>query len=320
MDHLKQITALVSVAARGSLSAAARAEGVTPAMIGRRLDALEDRLGVKLLVRTTRRLSLTFEGSAFLEDCQRILNDLANAEASVSLGGVKASGHIKVSAPAGFGRRHVAPLVRDFLDLYPEVSVSLDLSDRVVDLVNEGVDCAVRIGELADSSLVSLRLAENRRVVVASPDYVARCGAPQTPSDLLRHNCLSLGATGGQQRGWSFVVDGEAVTVKVTGALECNDGAVLHEWAVAGKGLAWRSMWEVGGDLRSGLLVTLLDAFAAPPMGIYAVFPQRKLLALRVRMFVDFLKNSYGNLAYWGEEGSRRSPDRPVERVGRDEV
>lgn len=184
MDQLKQLTAFVNIATRGSLSAAAKAEGVTPAMIGRRLDALEERLGVKLLMRTTRRLSLTFEGSAFLEDCQRILNDIANAEASVSLGGVKASGHIKVSAPAGFGRRHVAPLVSQFLDVHPEVSVALDLSDRLVDLVNEGVDCAVRIGALADSSLVSICLAENRRVVVASPGYLARRGAPFMPTDL----------------------------------------------------------------------------------------------------------------------------------------
>lgn len=317
VDHLKQLTAFVSVATRGSLSATARAEGVTPAMIGRRLDALEERLGVKLLVRTTRRLSLTFEGSAFLEDCQRILNDLANAEASVSLGGVKASGHIKVSAPAGFGRRHVAPLVRDFLDDNPEVSVSLDLSDRVVDLINEGVDCTVRIGELADSSLISLHLAENRRVVVASPEYVARCGAPRTPSELVHHNCLSLGATGGQQRGWSFVVDGEAVAVKVAGSLECNDGAVLHEWALAGKGVAWRSMWEVGEDLQHGRLISLLDAFAAPPTGIYAVFPQRKRLALRVRLFVDFLKNSYGNPGYWTEGAGSSAHDIPLPPIRR---
>jgi DNA-binding transcriptional LysR family regulator len=200
VSNFKEIEAFVSVAAKGSLSAAARADGVTPAMMGRRVDALEERLGVKLLLRTTRKLSLTFEGSAFLEDCQRILNDLANAEASVSLGGVKASGHIKVSAPAGFGRRHVAPLIRDFLRTHADVSCSLDLSDRLVDLVNEGVDCAIRIGELSDSSLVSVRLADNRRVVVASPEYLARCGMPATPDDLTRHDCLSLDP----QRGWVF--------------------------------------------------------------------------------------------------------------------
>ena len=297
MGQLKQIEAFVGVATRGSLSAAAAAEGVTPAIMGRRLDALEARLGVKLAVRTTRKLALTFEGQAFLEDCQRILNDLANAEASVSLGGVKASGHLKISAPAGFGRRHVAPLVAQFLDANPEVSLSLDLTDRLVDLVNEGIDCAVRVGELTDSSLVSIRLAENRRVVVASPAYLAQHGIPATLADLPSHNCLSLG----QQRGWVFRDGAELVTIKVSGMLECNDGAVLHEWALAGKGLAWRSMWEVGEDLRSGALVSVLDGCAAPPTGIYAVFPQRRQMPLRVRLFIDHLKHIYSNPDYWGD-------------------
>lgn len=295
MDQLKQIEAFVSVATRGSLSAAAAANGVTPAIMGRRLDALEARLGVKLAIRTTRKLSLTFEGQAFLEDCQRVLNDLANAEASVSLGGVKASGHLKISAPAGFGRRHVAPLVAQFLEANPEVTVNLDLTDRLVDLVNEGIDCAVRVGELTDSSLVSIKLAENRRVVVASPGYLGRHSAPRALADLARHNCLALG----QQRGWTFSDGADAVTIKVSGALECNDGAVLREWALAGKGLAWRSMWEVGEDLASGALLPVLEEFAAPPTGIYIVFPQRRHLPLRVRMFIDHLKNSYGSAAYW---------------------
>lgn len=296
MDAFKQVETFVSVATKGSLSAAARAEGVTPAVIGRRLDALEQRLGVKLLTRTTRSIALTFEGAAFLEDCQRILNDLANAEASVSLGGVKASGHIRVSAPAGFGRLHVAPLMRDFLQINPEVSCTLDLTDRVVDLVNESIDCAIRIGELPDSSLVSLRLADNRRVVVASPAYLARHGTPMSPPDLGGHNCLSLG----QQRGWIFCNEkGETISVKVSGRLECNDGAVLHEAALAGDGLAWRSLWEVDADLRAGRLVSVLDEWAAPTMGIYAVFPQRKRLALRVRLLIDHLKNHYGRPDYW---------------------
>ena len=181
MARLKQIESFVAVALKGSLTAAANAEGVAPAVIGRRIDALEERLGVKLLVRTTRRITLTHEGSAFLEDCQRLLADIANAEASVSAGGVKASGHLRITAPAGFGRRHVAPLVPRFLQQHPEVSLSLNLSDRVVDIVNEGVDCAVRVGDLPDSSLVSVRLADNRRLCVASPDYLKRAGMPAHP-------------------------------------------------------------------------------------------------------------------------------------------
>lgn len=308
LDIFKQITAFVAVATRGSLSAAARAEGVTPAIIGRRLDALEARLGVRLLVRTTRRLSLTFEGQAFLEDCQRILNDLANAEASVSLGGVKASGHLRISAPAGFGRRHVAPLVMQFLQKNPEVTANLDLSDRLVDLINEGLDCAVRIGELADSSLVSVRLGEMRRMVVAAPAYLAEHGVPKTPADLAGHNCLTLG----QQRGWVFrdPHSGTVETWKVGGCFECNDGAVLHEWALAGRGLAWRSLWEVGQDLSEGRLTSVLDAWQAPPMGIYAVFPERRHLPLRVRLFIDLLKATYSQASYWecGEVLPRPAP------------
>jgi DNA-binding transcriptional LysR family regulator len=301
MDAFKQIESFVAVATRGSLSAAARVEGVTPAVIGRRLDALEQRLGVRLLIRTTRRISLTFEGAAFLEDCQRILDELANAEASVSLGGIKASGHIKVSAPAGFGRRHVAPVVRQFLEEHPEVSCTLDLSDRVVDLVNEGVDCAVRIGELADSSLVPIRLGEMHRVIVASPDYLARQGIPRQPEDLLQHQCLSLT----QQRGWLLrdsADPAKSLAFKLPGRFQCNDGAVLHDWVLAGMGLAWRSMWEVGADIKAGRLVSVLDDYATPPMGIHAVFPQRRHLPLRVRLLVDTLKHAYAAPGYWGAD------------------
>lgn len=297
MDRLKQIEAFVGVATRGSLSAAARIEGVTPAIIGRRLDALEARLGVRLLLRTTRKLTLTFEGQAFLEDCQKLLNDLANAEAAVSLGGLQASGYLKISAPAGFGRKHVAPLVGDFMRANPEVRVNLNLSDRLVDLVNENIDCAIRIGELTDSSLVSVRLGEMRRMVVASPAYLVARGVPRTPADLAGHECLSLG----QQRGWLFrdPDSGEQQMLKVGGRFECNDGAVLHEWALAGRGLAWRSLWEVGQDLKEGRLTSVLDAWQAPPMGIYAVFPQRRHLPLRVRLFIDQLKDNYGRPSYW---------------------
>lgn len=299
MDRFKQLETFVAVAARGSLSAAAQAEGVAPAVIGRRLDALEARLGVKLLIRTTRRLTLTFEGSAFLEDCQRLLNDFQNAEASVSLGGVKASGHLRVTAPAGFGRLHVAPLLPAFLDAHPEVSVSLDLTDRLTDIVNEGIDLAIRIGALDDSSLVGVKLADNRRVVVASPDYLARHGVPVTPSDLAEHDCLTFGNYGNQARGWQFLMQGKPVSLRVSGSMACNDGAVLRDWALAGRGLAWRSMWEVGDDLKAGRLTSVLDNFAAPDNAIHAVFPQRRHLPLRVRMLIDFLKNTYGSPAYW---------------------
>lgn len=309
MDKLKQIEAFVATATRGSLTAAARAQGVVPAIIGRRLDALEERLGVKLLLRSTRRISLTHEGSAFLEDCQRILSELSNAEASVSDGGVKASGHLRITAPAGFGRRHVAPLLPRFRELHPDVSLSLNLSDRVVDLAGEGFDCAVRVGDLPDSSLVSVRLADNRRLCVAAPRYLERHGCPQHPRDLARFDCLTLSSEASQTRGWAFRLPPQSpaageetptlLHLKPDGPLDCTDGQVLHAWCLAGQGIAWRSTWEVQDDLARGDLVEVLAEFAAPPNGIYAVFAQRRHLALRVRLWIDFLKHHYSQPSYW---------------------
>lgn len=302
MNPFKEMQALVLVATHGSLSAAARVEGVTPAIMARRLDALEERLGSRLMHRTTRRISMTESGQNYLEDCVRILNDLASAEASASRGSIQATGHLRVTAPAGFGRRHVAPHVQRFLAQHHDVSVSLDLSDRLVDLVNEGFDCGIRLGELADSNLVSVRLAEMRRVVVGAPAYFQKHGMPQTPDDLLKHDCLALGP----QRGWTFRTHPgsssahvKTRSVRVKGPMECNDGVVLAEWARSGGGLAWRSMWEVGEDLQSGRLISVLDDWAAPSVGIYAVFPERRHLPLKVRAFVDLLKDAYAEKDYW---------------------
>ena len=299
MAQLKQIESFVSVATRGSLTAAAKAEDVAPAVIGRRIDALEARLGVKLLVRTTRRITLTHEGSAFLEDCQRLLADLRSAEASVSAGGMKASGALRITAPAGFGRRHVAPLVPRFLAAHPDVRVSLNLGDRVVDIVNEGYDCAVRVGDLPDSSLVSVRLADNRRLCVATPAYLKRAGTPKRPDELAKHECLTLSSDASQSRGWAFAVDGSVMHMRPNGRLDCSDGQALHDWCVAGLGIAWRSTWEVESELASGQLVSVLDDFAAPPNGIYAVFAHARHLPLRTRLWIDFLKQSYGQADYW---------------------
>ncbi|MEY4882845.1 MAG: hypothetical protein RIS34_699 [Pseudomonadota bacterium] len=321
MAKLKQLESFVSVATRGSLTAAALAEGVAPAIMGRRLDALEERLGVKLMVRTTRRITLTHEGSAFLEDCQRLLVELANAEASVSAGGVKASGHLRITAPAGFGRRHLAPLVPRFRELHPEVTISLNLSDRVIDIAGEAYDCAVRVGDLPDSSLVSVRLADNRRLCVATPKYLQQHGTPLHPSELVRFDCLALSSDASQTRGWAFKVPKIAngatdptdptgsqpafdlIHLKPVGPLDCSDGQVLHDWCLAGYGIAWRSTWEVEAEIASGRLVVVLEAFAAPPNGIYAMFPQRKHLPLRVRLWIDFLKHNFSQPGFWKTAG-----------------
>jgi DNA-binding transcriptional LysR family regulator len=307
MDRLAQIESFVAVANKGSLTAVGHAQGVAPAAIGRHIDALEARLGVKLLVRTTRRITLTPEGSVFLEDCQRLLGEIAASEARISQGSVKASGHLRLTAPAGFGRRHVAPLVPDFLEQHPDLEISLNLSDRVVDIVNEGVDCAVRVGDLPDSSLISVRLADNRRLCVAAPTYLDRAGVPRHPNELARHECLTLSSDASQTRGWAFSVDGIVTYLRPSGRLNCSDGQVLHDWCVAGLGLAWRSTWEVEQEVLGGKLRTVLDDFIAPPNGIYAVFAHAKHLPLRVRLWIDFLKAAYADPAYW--DARRIRPD-----------
>lgn len=300
MDWFKELNAFSLVARKGSLSAAARCEGVTPAIISRRIDALEDRLGVRLLTRSTRALTLTYEGEMFLKDCMRILNDLANAEAAVAQGSVRVRGHLKITAPAAFGRRHVAPLLMDFLRDHPDLTASLELTDRLIDLMDEGIDCAVRIGELVDSSMVAARLGEVRRVVVGSPSYLQRYGVPHSVEELSAHRCLTLAT----QAGWVFRDPRRpalTILVKVPSPLVSNDGAVLRAGALAGMGLAWRSHWEVAADLRTGRLVAVLEQWAAPPIGIHALYPQRAHLPPRLRLFIDLMKETYGRADYWEE-------------------
>lgn len=309
MDRFKQLSTFVSAISLGSFSAAARQEGVAPAMIGRRIDALEQRLGVKLLARSTRRLSLTAEGMALLEDAQRILADLEETEVRAAQAGQRASGHLRVTAPAGFGRAHVAPHLPAFLLRHPEVAVTLDLSDRLVDLVEERFDCAIRIGELSDSGLTGIRLADNRRVVVATPEYLRIHGVPTTPGALALHQCLSFGTAANQARGWLFQTRGRVVAQRVGARLSCSDGSVLRDWTLAGCGLAWRSLWEVHEDLAAGRLVSVLDDFAAPPDGIYALVSGRKRVPPRVRLFIDHLRAAYASSA---PVGPARSPASPV--------
>ena len=179
----------------------------------------------------------------------------------------------------------------------------MNLSDRVVDLAGEGFDCAVRVGDLPDSSLVSVRLADNRRLCVATPAYLEQHGTPRHPAELARHSCLTLSSDASQTRGWAFRVpkgpDHEVIHFNPGGPLDCSDGQVLHDWCLDGLGLAWRSTWEVESEIAAGRLVQVLAEFAAPPNGIYAVFPQRKHLPLRVRLWIDFLKHSYGRPDFW---------------------
>jgi DNA-binding transcriptional LysR family regulator len=299
MNKLKEIEAFVSVSEAGSLTAAALREGVTPVMMGRRIDALEKRLGVKLLHRSTRSLTVTQQGVVFLDHCRKLLGDLQEAERLVTEGRRKVTGHLIVSTPAAFGRKHVAPHASAFIAENPELRISFNLTDRVVDLVREGYDFGVRIGGVIDPSFVAIKLAGNRRVVCATPQYLARRGHPQSLEDLSRHNCLAFNLQGGQQRGWYFQKNGKPLTVRVSGNLDCNDGELLHRWSLEGLGLAWRSTWEIQRELSAGELVTVLDEFALPDYDIMAVYPQQRHVPAKVRLFIDHLKQVYVEPGYW---------------------
>lgn len=299
MDRYTQIRSFALVAEKGSFAAAALVEGVTPVVMGRRLDALEKRLGVRLMHRSTRGLTLTDLGEQFLDHCRQLLREFDEAETSISAGRDIVRGHLVVSAPAAFGRRHIAPHAPAFKARYPELKLSFNFTDSVVDLVREGYDMAIRIGEVTDPNYVAVRLFPNRRVVCGTPDYFARHGEPKTLEDLARHNCLAFNLAGGQQRGWSFVRDGKLVAVRVDGDLDCNDGELLYGWVKQGLGIGWRSTWEIQAELKSGALVTVLDEFAVPAYDIQAVYPQQRYLPAKVRRFVDYLKEIYNAEGYW---------------------
>ncbi len=299
MDKLKQMQAFTSAVELGSLSRAAQAVGVSPAMLGRRVDALERRLGVRLLHRSTRHLTLTDEGLLFLERCRRVFAELELAEELMTTSRESAVGHLRVTAPAGFGRRHVAVHAASFMADNPKVQLSFDLTDQVVDVARQGYDLGIRIGAVADTDLVAIRLAANRRAVCAAPAYLAKHGVPRQLSDLQQHNCLVFTPQGGQSGGWSFHKDGKPATIRVRGNPDCNDGEMLHRWSRAGLGLAWRSTWEIQRELNRGELLTVLDEFALPDYDVRAVYPQQRHIPAKVRFFVEHLKTIYGRPGYW---------------------
>lgn len=298
MDRFKQIETFVRVADAGSLAAAALEEGVSPVVLGRRIDALEKRLGVKLMYRSTRRLVVSEEGAAFLERCRGLLSEWDQAENELAAGRRAVSGHLIVSAPAAFGRKHVAPHAPGFLADKPEMQLSFNLTDRVVDLVREGYDLSIRIGGAVDPNFVAVKLASNRRVVCGTPEYFRRHGRPKSLDDLLRHNCLAFNLQGGQNRGWYFQRHGKIATMRVAGNLDCNDGELLHRWVA--EGLARLALdVEIAAQLETGELETVLDEYALPDYDILAVYPQQRYVPARVRYFIDYLRAAYARPGYW---------------------
>lgn len=297
-DSLYEMSVFSKVVATGSLSSAARDLGVSTAVVSRRLAALEARLGVRLLNRTTRRLALTDEGASYHEACARILAEIEDADAAAAARRVEPQGLLKVALPASFGHKHIAPLVPPFAARFPKIQLAFSLSDRTVNVIEEGFDLAIRIGELEDSSLAARKLAPNRRVVCASPDYLRRHPAPRTPEDLQRHNCLT---TNDPQMNWEYKgPDGKRGVVRVSGHYACDNWEVLREWAMAGLGIALKSTWDVRRQLEDGSLVPLLPGYDfGTDVAIYAVYPHRRYLPAKTRVFIDYLADSFGPEPYW---------------------
>ena len=305
MDRLDDIALFLRVLDLGSISAAARSLDLSVALASQRLKRLEQQLGVRLLHRTTRRLHPTAEGIALAERGRALVDDLEALTGELRRGGVEAAGTVRMTASASFGRQYLSPLLPTFLARYPKVRINLDLSDLMKDLVSSGYDLAVRIGALDDSNLVARKIATNRRVLCASPDYLERHGVPATPDELARHECLVLVGSHGRQDVWRMRDhNGREIAVRVGGRFECNLGEALRDAALGGLGIALHSTWHVGDDLRSGRLRQVLPAYPIAESGIYAVMPQRRLVPLRVRAFVDFLCERFADPP-WESDGAR---------------
>jgi DNA-binding transcriptional LysR family regulator len=301
LEHLTGMAIFAHVVEEGGFSRAAQTLGMSKSAVSKQVSRLEDRLGVRLLNRTTRRLSLTEAGAAFYEGCRQLVSDAEAAQAAVSHLASAPRGTLRINAPMSFGQLHVAPALPEFLLRYPELSVDLQLNDRTVDLVEEGFDMAVRIGELPDSSLIAKRLAPMRRATAAAPSYLEKHGRPRHPRDLTDHQCLiySYLAWG---REWRFDGPDGEVRVPVTGRLEINNGDALLAAARGGAGVVMQPTFLIADDLRAGRLEQVLPDWCRAQRGaIYAVFPASRNLSPKVRVFVDFLAERFGAEPYWDE-------------------
>lgn len=283
-DNLNDMIAFVRIAETGSLTAAATALDQSLAVISRRLARLEHRLGVRLVNRTTRQLSLTDEGVAFHERCARILNDIEEAEAEVTKGREVAVGLLRMTSTFAFARHKLAPLLHEFKAQHPGLRVYLDASDRIVNLVDEGFDVAIRFGAMADSSLITRAVAPNAYVMCAAPAYLDRRGRPVKVEDLPSHECIAFGTPPGSR--WTFA-DGSSV--QIHGDLSTNDGSLAHLWALEGAGIVLKSIWDVYDDIHQGRLEVVLPGVRPPASPLHGVFPHSRLAAARVRLVLDFL-------------------------------
>lgn len=299
MDRLRAMQVFAQVVEAGSFAKAAERLGLSTSATSRQVAELESHLHARLLNRTTRRVSLTESGRAYYERAVQLLADLEEAEQEASRAAVVPRGTIKLTTSVNFGVRHVAPAIAAFLARHAEVRFDISLSDRVVDLVEEGFDLAIRIGVSGSENLVARKLGETRPLACASAQYLKAHGVPQVPEDLARHNCFTYEYVTPRNL-WRFRdAAGNERAVRVGGNLHSNNGDLLAEAAAQGAGVVFEPAFIVGPEVRAGRLVRLLQDFAAPPMPIYAVYPSRKHLSAKVRLFVDFLVERYADAPDW---------------------
>ncbi|MBD9507458.1 LysR family transcriptional regulator [Ensifer sp. ENS10] len=292
MDRQEAMAVFLAVVEEGDFSAAARRLRMTPSAVSKIIGRLEARLGVRLLQRSTRSISLTSEGSAYAESARRILGDIEDAEFAIQPG-AEPRGRLRVSLPSAFGHRLIVPMLPAFIERFPAIDLELDFSDAIVDLMNGDADVAIRVAAQSDSTLVTRRLASNRRVICAAPGYLERHGVPKTPDDLQRHVCLAITAHG-RLNVWEFQDGNGRHAIRVRGSVEANSTEALRHLALAGIGIVRLSEILVGGDIRAGLLVPLLtDCNYAEAEPITVVYPHRRFLPPRVRVFVDFLAEQF---------------------------
>ena len=289
MDSAGEMGIFAKVVDEGSFSAAAAVLKLTPSAVSKQIGRLEDRLGVRLLHRTTRRLSLTEEGNAFYQGCVRVLADIEETERSVTQMKAAPRGTLRVNSSIAFAQRQIVPLIPDFLARYPHIRVQMTLSDTVVDLVEEGVDVAIRIAEMADSSMIARKLAPHRHIVCASAAYLEKHGTPATPDDLVDHNCLALSLRSSLNE-WEFEGPEGHRTVRVSGNFEANNVEALRNAAVAGLGLLRITSFAAAADIKRGRLVPVLTDFMPEERSsVFVVYPHSRHLSPKVRAFVDFL-------------------------------
>lgn len=293
IDSFSDLAFFALLMRQGSLAAAAQQMGVTPPAVSKRLAALERRLGVRLLHRTTRRISLTPEGETYLVEGAKVLADLEALERVVAGSRALPKGLLRVNATLGFGRRLIAPALSSFARAFPEVEVQLHLSDRPANLVEQGFDIQIRFGELPDARLTARLLARNRRLLCAAPAYLQRAGLPATPRDLAQQRCIFIRESDETFGTWHLSQGARQETVKVRGPLSSNDGETALTWALDDHGILMRSAWEIAPLLCEGRLVPVLADWALPPADVYIVFPTRSHLSAKTRALVDFLLDEF---------------------------